>query len=214
MIITLVFVGVGLALVSKKSYVLSDNLQDNFVPDYEGDFSGDFTNSEQTGDDRIFNDGTNLNQPRDANHPLARLIMNHESNGAYNVVFGGRKFSDYSAHPFDDGGEFKRAGIKASTITVGVNKGLVSTAAGRYQILLKTWRGIRVRLQLPDFSPTSQDAAMVALIPTNAWTKYNNGDIAGAIQLLGPIWTSLPGSPTGENRISLNDAVQEVLSYA
>jgi lysozyme len=56
MIVTLFVLGVGIAMVASQNNRIADDVQDNFVPDYAGDFAGDFTNSEQTGEDQIFNE--------------------------------------------------------------------------------------------------------------------------------------------------------------
>jgi muramidase (phage lysozyme) len=190
----------------------------NEVPTNVANYSDadyDYGDAWNVAQDPVFSENIPMNtsSPINVNHPLAQLIRAHESGGAYNIVYGGRRFSDYSQHPYENGGEFKRLGIKPATITTGVNKGQVSTAAGRYQILGWVWRPIQQRLNLPDFSPTSQDQAMIELVPKAAWQKYANGDVAGSILLLGPIWTSLPGSPTGESRLTLSQAVREVQSY-
>jgi muramidase (phage lysozyme) len=52
--------------------------------------------------------------------------------GAYNIINGGGHFSDYSDHP---GG----------------------SAAGRYQDLASTWRSLKNKYGLADFSPKNQD---------------------------------------------------------
>lgn len=106
---------------------------------------------------------------------------------AYNVMYGGKTFSDYSQHP-----------NVAVPITSGPNAGKASSAAGRYQFLGSTWADEQKRLGLPDFSPSSQDQA--------AWDLANRSyggnldaaltdpqSAAAAATKLHPIWTSLPG---------------------
>lgn len=60
----------------------------------------------------------------------------------YNVLNGGATFDGYAVHPAE----------------LGI-KGKDSTAAGRYQFILGTWREAQAALNLPDFSPESQDKA-------------------------------------------------------
>lgn len=67
-----------------------------------------------------------------------------ESKGAYNVMYGGSTFSDFSWHP---------------NITHYTKEGDPSTAAGRYQFIYSTWMRAANALGLTDFSPASQDKA-------------------------------------------------------
>jgi lysozyme len=78
-------------------------------------------------------------------------------------------------------------------------KGLVSTAAGRYQITRPTWGGIELVLRLPDFGQASQDAAATLLIKERgALNLVNSGMIAAAIRLCATEWASLPGNAGGQ----------------
>ena len=77
--------------------------------------------------------------------------------------------------------------------------GLVSTAAGRYQITRPTWAGIELVLRLPDFGPASQDAAATLLIKERgALNLVNTGMISAAIRLCATEWASLPGNAGGQ----------------
>lgn len=120
---------------------------------------------------------------------LLDVISGPESGGRYNVIYGGRKFSDYSRHP----------GV-AVPIQSGPNVGKTSSAAGRYQFIGPTWESYRKKLNLPDFSPASQDRAAWALAKDvygpNLDQVLLSGDpqaIAGVGQKLAGTWTSLPG---------------------
>lgn len=78
-------------------------------------------------------------------------------------------------------------------------KGLVSTAAGRYQFILPTWRMCKRALGLIDFSPASQDKAAIYLITKRgALDEVERGDIAAAINLCRQEWASLPGAGYGQ----------------
>lgn len=77
--------------------------------------------------------------------------------------------------------------------------GLVSTAAGAYQIIKPTWLTLKARLSLPDFSPGSQDAAATELIrEKGALPTIEVGNVSGAIQACSSIWASLPGGSSGQ----------------
>lgn len=99
----------------------------------------------------------------------------------YNVIVGGALFNDYSHHP---------------DILVALPKlGISSSAAGRGQIIFPTWRPLQDQLQLPDFSPLSQDIAMVELIrQRGAYDAVKNGFLEQAITLCEKEWASLPGA--------------------
>jgi muramidase (phage lysozyme) len=117
--------------------------------------------------------------------------------GGYSRLFGGGSFSGYADHP-----------------RVKVTKGkYTSTAAGAYQILAKTWDGIRKTMGLLDFSPTSQDWAAVGLIAgRNALEDVKAGRLDAAIRKTGWEWASLPGSPYGQPTISMETARNTYLS--
>ncbi|HBF50954.1 MAG TPA: muramidase, partial [Massilia sp.] len=73
------------------------------------------------------------------------------SNG-YSTLVGGKQFTGWADHP-------------RVLVTITSNgKQIVSSAAGAYQILRRTWDGVRGRLGLTDFTPASQDRAAVELI--------------------------------------------------
>lgn len=97
----------------------------------------------------------------------------------YNVLFGGSTFDSYADHP--------RVRVPF--------RSTYSTAAGRYQILSRTWDGLRSKLGLPDFSPASQDAAAVELIrERGALNDAKAGRVAQAVGKVAKVWASLPGA--------------------
>lgn len=80
--------------------------------------------------------------------PEQQLVLDTIAEGEapdYQTIYGGHKFKSFASHP----------GI---AIPIG-NTGFKSTAAGRYQLLQKTWEDEAKRLGLKDFKPESQDAA-------------------------------------------------------
>jgi muramidase (phage lysozyme) len=97
----------------------------------------------------------------------------------YAVLFGGQEIKDLSQHPnkLIEKGRYK------------------TTAAGAYQFLYRTWRGLGFR----SFSPENQDLAAVKLISQQgALNDVVNGNFEAAIKKCAPIWASLPGSPYGQ----------------
>jgi uncharacterized protein (TIGR02594 family) len=119
---------------------------------------------------------------------LLDTIAEKESSGRYNVIFGGQTFSDFSKHP-------------NIAVPIPSRPGLRSTAAGRYQFVIATWRTLQAELSLPNFGPASQDLAAWHL----AKTEYHRKTIRdlesdlrnGQLNMVGPAlhdqWTSLPG---------------------
>lgn len=80
--------------------------------------------------------------------PEQEYVLNTIAAGeapSYDTLYGGHRFKSYASHP-------------AIPIPIG-DSGLTSTAAGRYQLLKKTWDAQAQKLGLKDFSPDSQDAA-------------------------------------------------------
>jgi muramidase (phage lysozyme) len=77
----------------------------------------------------------------------------------------------------------------------GRSPGCVSTAAGKYQMILPTWHGCKLALRLPDFGPASQDAAAVHLITRRgALLDVTNGRLVAAIKKVRSEWASMPGA--------------------
>ena len=114
------------------------------------------------------------------------LIANAEGvKHGYNTVFGNQRFDNLQAHPNIRKGFTQTDGKKNYT-----------TAAGRYQFLNSTWRGLAKQYGLRDFSAQSQDLGALALIAQKGALKnVANGDYHGAVGKLGGTWASLPSSP-------------------
>lgn len=102
------------------------------------------------------------------------------TNKGYDVIVGGSLFTNYSKHP---------------NKLVKINTTLSSTAAGRYQLLARYYIAYKKQLNLPDFSPASQDAIAIQQIKES---KAYNDIIAGrffeAVKKCAHIWASLPGA--------------------
>lgn len=82
--------------------------------------------------------------------------------------------------------------------------GMVSTAAGRYQLIRPTWLNCKRALGLRDFSAASQDAAAVYLIKgRGALDDVQSGRIEAAIGKCRKEWASLPGAGYGQPERSM-----------
>ena len=108
----------------------------------------------------------------------------------YDVIVSGATgpnvFEDFSAHPFAAG---------RPPIIVRQVPRLLSTASGRYQIIISTWRTLAQILNLEDFTPLSQDkAALKLLAQAGAVAELNAGQVEAAITSASSIWASFPGN--------------------
>jgi lysozyme len=114
----------------------------------------------------------------------------------YNILFGGSTFDSYADHP-----------RRAVQFTDRAGRRLWTSAAGAYQFMavsviptggrtrVNTWDRLQQRLQLPDFSPASQDAAAIELIrERGALGDAMAGRIPEFVRKCAPIWASLPGA--------------------
>lgn len=131
-------------------------------------------------------------------------------NNGYDVIVTGidgpEIFDVYVDHPF----AFGRPAKIIRHVPL-----LTSTASGRYQLLLRYWRAYKEMLNLPDFSPASQDAVALRQIKEQgACVHLESGDIAGAIRQCANIWASLPGNDYnqgGHDSATLVAKYQELL---
>lgn len=106
----------------------------------------------------------------------------------YDVIVSGvdgqHTFTDYSTHPFANG---------RPPIVVN-HSGLLSTASGRYQQMLRNWKVYKVQLSLPDFGHESQDLMALQLIrECKAAGPIEAGNIESAIAACASRWASFPG---------------------
>ena len=140
----------------------------------------------------------NMQTPQSLKNVSAFLAMISHAEGTdypngYRYLFGSgpgheKLFDNFAAHP-NRSFPFTINGITKNT-----------TAAGKYQINKPTWDDINHRLiQLPDFSPASQDAAAIALLKDcGAYSYIITGDFQGAVDKASARWASLPGSTSGQ----------------
>lgn len=129
-----------------------------------------------------------------------RVIRQGETNqtdAAYRTLNGGEVFADLSRHPYDD---------------VPTTQG--GKAAGAYQFLGTTWAGVKVKLELHDFSPASQDLGAVALIQgRGALQDVLQGSFDAAVSKCRREWTSLPGATENNPKWTLDKARALYQSY-
>lgn len=137
------------------------------------------------------NAGTNL-------RAFLSSIAKHESSvgpDGYLMLYGGGHFTDFSDHPARLGWPGVRLPDEQCR-AAGFKPGCVSTAAGRYQIT----RGTLIELendgvQVPDFSPASQDTLALALIQKcGALEDVQEGRFDAAIEKCRKRWASMPGA--------------------
>jgi len=107
----------------------------------------------------------------------------------YNVLVGGGRFNSYADHPRQ---------------LVHLNAHLESTAAGRYQILARTFDAYKTIAGVTDFSPPSQDQiALVLIRERGAILPIDRGNVDDAIARIKTLWASLPGAGYGQHENSL-----------
>lgn len=112
-----------------------------------------------------------------------------DKNG-YNVIVGGGLFNSYVDHPRQ---------------LVDLGKGLLSTAAGRYQLLSRYFSYYKKTLHLPDFSPASQDAiALQQIKECKALADIDAGHFDVAVKKCARIWASLPGAGYGQHENTID----------
>lgn len=114
------------------------------------------------------------------------------SDDGYNVIVGGTLFSDYSDHPREK---------------VWIPKWkVISTAAGRYQLLARYYNAYKRLLRLPDFTPVSQDKIAIQMIrEQRALQDIKVGRFDDAVSKCRNIWASLPGAGYGQYEHKLDD---------
>lgn len=116
------------------------------------------------------------------------IKFGHED--GYNVIVGGQLFHDYSDHP---------------RVFVSLPKlGIKSSAAGRYQLLARYYDAYKRLLDLPDFSPESQDAiALQQIKERKALPDIEAGRFDDAVFKCKNIWASLPGAGYGQHEVKI-----------
>lgn len=114
------------------------------------------------------------------------------SDNGYNVIVGNNLFHDYSDHP--------RQFIYIRRIKTK------SSAAGRYQLLARYFDAYKEQLNLPDFSPDSQDAIAIQQIrECKALNDIDAGNFEMAVSKCRKIWASLPNAGYGQHENTIEN---------
>lgn len=129
----------------------------------------------------------------------------------YTMLYGGGHFSDMRDHPANLGWRGVRLPVNLCE-KANLSAGCVSTAAGRYQFIRPTWNRLKRMLNLPDFSPESQDAAAAQLLIENdALDDVEAGRFVEAIKKVRKVWASMPDAGYGQSE---HDVEKWKLAYA
>lgn len=136
---------------------------------------------------------------------MIRAAEGTADDNGYRALFGHRPgrpvlFDSFADHP--------RKAVQFTHQTRGL---LWTSAAGAYQAMavsplpggkstrVNTWDRIRAKLNLPDFSPASQDAFAVELIDEKgALLDVQEGRFDVAVGKVRDVWASLPGAGYGQ----------------
>ncbi len=123
----------------------------------------------------------------------------------YRTMFGGGLFDSFADHP-----------RQAHQFTTLDGRKLWTTAAGAFQFMARsplptggatrvdTWGECQRALNLPDFSPESQDAAALYLVDRcGALGDVRAGRFASAVAKCRKVWASLPGAGYSQPERSL-----------
>jgi muramidase (phage lysozyme) len=109
-----------------------------------------------------------------------------QSDDGYDVIVGSvpgkvLRFSDYSKHP--------------ARFVYLPAYGVKSSAAGRYQILLRTFEALQRQIGVTDFEPKTQDRCAIELIRGRKALDYvKEGRTELAVAICAKEWASLPGA--------------------
>jgi len=120
------------------------------------------------------------------------------SDNGYNVIVGSTAsnpilFYGYADHP--------RQAVKL----IIRGQQIMSTAAGRYQVLMRYYDSYKASLKLPDFGKASQDAIALQLIrECHATDLITAGHFAEAVDACRSRWASLPGAGYNQNEHKLS----------
>lgn len=110
----------------------------------------------------------------------------------YDVLVGGGLFTGYADHP---------------RILVPIPRyGIKSSAAGRYQLLMRYFDAYKKSMKLQDFSPESQDLiAIQQITEQGALRDFNEGRVRQGVAKIANIWASLPGAGYGQHEHKLDN---------
>ncbi len=122
-------------------------------------------------------------------YQILNLIGRVESGNNYNAVYGVNKTQNLTVSTIDQ----VIAWQKRYTTVLG----MPSSAAGRYQIIRKTLKGLKEEMGLTGnelFDEKMQDRMAVTLLNRRGWQKFLNGDLSEKQMMinLAKEWASFP----------------------
>jgi lysozyme len=143
---------------------------------------------------------------------MAFLAMIRQAEGTasspdpYAVCYGySHTIQSYADHPAITGEWTGKRLSDTMCANAGMGPGCVSTAAGAYQIIKRTWSNLKGRLDLPDFGPASQDSAATELIrQRGALQDVLAGRFNDAVRKCRNEWASLPGNYAKQGQRNLD----------
>lgn len=154
--------------------------------------------------DQVNNNPSKLDKMTTNDNLSAFLYMIRKAEGTasengYRYLFGStygheKLFNSYADHP-----------KKFFDYTDKAGKTVVTSAAGAYQITYTTWKALKMKISLPDFSPSNQDKAAIQLITEKkgAIDDIKAGRFISALDKVRKIWASLPGSGNNQPERSI-----------
>ncbi len=123
---------------------------------------------------------------------MIRAAEGTEDADGYRRIFGGELIECFDDHP-------RKRVTKTSR-----GKPITSSAAGAYQFIERTWDEVQAKLDLPDFSPNSQDLGAVELIRRRGALKLvEGGHFQQAVEKVKKEWASMPGAGYGQPEVKL-----------
>ena len=129
-----------------------------------------------------------------SDNPLLEVIAAKESNGNYNIVYGGRNVN--------------LTGMTINQVLAWqdnfVDNGSPSSAAGKYQIIRKTLRGLKESMGLSGnelFDEEMQDRMAIKLLEGRGYNDYLAGKIDDAtfMRRISQEWASMPKDAGGRS---------------
>ena len=119
---------------------------------------------------------------------IGSTICHQSMDDGYDVDITGSRFQSYETHPF------------MMRDPVFITDGVESTKAGRYLLSVELWPYYKRMLNLPDFSPYSQDKWAIKLIFENdARSLVKQGKIEIAFSKCVDIWPVLDNVEAGKD---------------
>lgn len=141
--------------------------------------------------------------------PILDLIGKHESNGNYNIIYGG------AVQPLT---RWSLSQVQAFQDSL-VKGGAASSAVGKYQFIRKTLAGLIDEMGLPlsqKFDETTQDSLALHLLKRRGLLLFLDGKISEStfILRLSQEWASLPKDASGKSYYAGDGLNKALVNYA